>query len=354
MISSRSRTDEWIQSVRGRLDPGLAEKMILAFSLVETLQQSGFPFLFKGGTSLSLIIGTLKRFSIDIDVVCLPNQLIEPYLQFVIEQGNFTRFEEDKRQSELPKTHYKLFYTSSYSSSFENEHYVLLDILFEEPLYAKTFHVDLRSPLLEIEDAPTKLLCPTPECLLGDKLTAFAPHTTGISFFKNMELEIVKQLHDVALLFDHITEVTDFYQTYESIANAELGYRNLRSKSVRDVALDTFDTSLMIGLRGETKIENSHQEFNEISLGVKKLAAYIYNDRFTQETAILSSAKTAYLTALFLTQQPILHFYEAEKASSIYPWVIDDPILSQLNRLRKTNLEAFYYFHLALELLKRI
>lgn len=41
---------------------------------------------------------------------------------------------------------------------------------------------------------------PTLECLLGEKLTAFAPHTTGVPLGKKKELEIAKQLFDVAIL----------------------------------------------------------------------------------------------------------------------------------------------------------
>ncbi len=41
--------------------------------------------------------------------------------------------------------------------------------------------------------------------MLGDKLTAFAPNTTGIRHFKgdkDCSMEIIKQLFDIASLFD--------------------------------------------------------------------------------------------------------------------------------------------------------
>jgi len=53
---------------RGR-DPILIEKMIMALTLVEELQLSGLDFIFKGGTSLLLLLGTPQRFSIDIDIL---------------------------------------------------------------------------------------------------------------------------------------------------------------------------------------------------------------------------------------------------------------------------------------------
>ena len=42
------------------------------------------------------------------------------------------------------------------------------------------------------------------DCILGDKLTAFAPYTIGIPFGVDKELEIIKQLNDIACLFDEL------------------------------------------------------------------------------------------------------------------------------------------------------
>ena len=60
MISSQSRTAEWIMGIRGTsripTDPILIEKMILALTLLENLHASGIDFIFKGGTSMLLIL----------------------------------------------------------------------------------------------------------------------------------------------------------------------------------------------------------------------------------------------------------------------------------------------------------
>lgn len=51
----------------------------------------------------------------------------------------------------------------------------------------------------------TTVKMPSANDLLGDKLTAFAPNTTGIPYFKHgnsMNMEINKQLYDVSCLFD--------------------------------------------------------------------------------------------------------------------------------------------------------
>ena len=58
---------------------------------------------------------------------------------------------------------------------------------------------------------------PGHEDLLGDKLTAFAPHTTGMPFFKGHKkcmMEIIKQLYDLASLFDITDDLTITRQTF--------------------------------------------------------------------------------------------------------------------------------------------
>jgi len=190
MISPRSYTQEWIMGVREaspRMDPILIEKMIMALTLVESLRVSGLDFIFKGGTALALVLGKLQRFSIDIDIVIPIGQNLNEYFQDVIRQGVFLHYEEDKRTGDLPKEHHKFFFNSVIQAK---ESYILLDILFEENLYAQFQEVEIRLPLLSLVDKSTSVVCPIPECLLGDKLTALAPHTTGIQFGKSKELEI--------------------------------------------------------------------------------------------------------------------------------------------------------------------
>lgn len=70
---------------------------------------------------------------------------------------------------------------------------------------------------------------PSREDLLGDKLTAFAPHTTGIPFFKgekDCSMEINKQLFDIASLFDLTNDISVSMQTFKKFADIELQYRN--------------------------------------------------------------------------------------------------------------------------------
>jgi len=89
------------------------ESMIYALYLLEQLKMTGFDFIFKGGTSLVLLMPKPKRFSVDVDIVVDPKtsqeQLEELFTQ-IIERRNFIRFELDTKRSYqdgFPKAHYK-------------------------------------------------------------------------------------------------------------------------------------------------------------------------------------------------------------------------------------------------------
>ena len=78
-----------------------------------------------------------------------------------------------------------------------------MDILFAENPYTKVVDCEIRNDLLLTE--PEYLLVKTPDinCILGDKLTAFAPHTTGIPLNVKKDMEVMKQMYDVGALLEH-------------------------------------------------------------------------------------------------------------------------------------------------------
>ena len=107
MISAQSRTPEWIMRIREDSrggDPILIEKIIMALTLVEELQLSGLDFIFKGGTSLLLLLGRPRRFSIDIDILVPKKNSLDDYFQAMMSKGAFHRYEENRRAGELPNT----------------------------------------------------------------------------------------------------------------------------------------------------------------------------------------------------------------------------------------------------------
>ena len=75
MIKEKCFTQEWLdqfkkQKVHRRIDRIILEKMIYALHLLERLKTNGLDFVFKGGTSMLLLLNEGNRFSIDLDIIC--------------------------------------------------------------------------------------------------------------------------------------------------------------------------------------------------------------------------------------------------------------------------------------------
>ena len=234
MILKESYSAEWIRGIQQKYksDPILMEKVIFALTLLEQLKVSGLDFIFKGGTSLILLLGELKRLSIDIDIIVTPENrdAMDVIFKKIIGFGVFEEYEINERtmHGNIPKVHYKFNYHSNISNKTE---YILLDLLYEENLYLRTINVPVYSQLLQMDAGRTEVKVPTIDCILGDKLTAFAPNTTGIKYGVKKELEIIKQLFDIANLFDIAKDVNIVKGTFDKIVAQEIKYRGIKSDS---------------------------------------------------------------------------------------------------------------------------
>ena len=75
MIKKDCFAPAWIDALSERYnyrDKNLIEKVIHAFSLLEMLSSNGCPMIWKGGSSLMVILGGgASRLSIDIDILCV-------------------------------------------------------------------------------------------------------------------------------------------------------------------------------------------------------------------------------------------------------------------------------------------
>ena len=79
------------------------------------------------------------------------------------------------------------------------------------------------------------------------------------------------------------------------------------------------------------------------------MAGFVYSGFFSLDSAILCASKEAYLSALILGE--IKKIDRFEKNLDISVWTITNQDFNKLNKLKKTNPEAFYYFFRALTLL---
>lgn len=348
MIDPASRSLEWITEAAHQLgvhDIALVEKTIRAFSLLEALARSGCPFIFKGGSSLMLHLKTSKRLSIDIDIICPPGTMIENYLDQYAEEYGFGKVELVKRVSrtDVPKQHAKFYYEVSYPSH-GGQNKILLDVLFEEAHYSQIVSLPIQSPLLLTDEPLVMVNLPSHEDLLGDKLTALAPHTTGIPFFKGEKkcsMEIIKQLFDVASLFDITNDLSITRTTFEKFALLELQYRHLEPNNIQQVLDDTYQTSLCICLRGK----QNPVEYKLLQEGISRIGGFLIGKKYTLDSAIVNAAKAAYLCKLIEKGQNEVYHYNPKKADELLNQNLRLPIPTKLNKLKKTHPEAFFYFN---------
>ena len=318
MIHPDSRSLAWIEQVANEnhvKDLSLVEKAIRAFSLLEALVRSGCPLLFKGGTAEMLHMNSAKRLSIDIDIICPPGTRLEDYLKVYSNDYGFVDVELVDRVSriDIPKKHAKYYYEVSYPSGIKQDK-ILLDVLFEENHYTQVVSLPIQSPFLKTEGDPVMVNLPSYQDMLGDKLTAFAPHTTGIPFFKgarDCSMEIIKQLFDVASLFDRTYDLSITKETFRNLVTIELLYRNCDSLSLQDVLDDI----------------------------------YIHSENYNLDSAIINASKAAYLSKLLEKGISEVQHFSANETSQLSDAIIKEPLPSKFNKFKKSNIEAFYYWN---------
>lgn len=123
MLKKENFTLDHIQEIREnrKIDPFLLERTVYALGLLESLVRVEMPFVFKGGTSLMLLLDKPGRLSTDIDIIVTP--------------GTDVR-------------HFMFWYDSPVSG---NPFYILLDILFEENHYSAFTRKKIKNDLLLTE-----------------------------------------------------------------------------------------------------------------------------------------------------------------------------------------------------------
>ena len=244
MINNETHTIDWILNLKAklgkRIDPKLIEKVIWALILLEQLKMNGLNFTFKGGTALLLATEKPKRFSIDIDIITEHSEKeIIAVLQKIKDDKIFLDWEDDNNRKHTPDApigHFKTYYKSVVDGNIEP---ILLDLLYTPNPYPEIQEVAIMHPWLSTSGEETRITMPTFDAILGDKLTAFAPKTTGILYSKNRPVEIIKQLYDIAFLFDNSKDLEIVKASYNKVVQEEIGFRKLDS-TAKEVLEDTW------------------------------------------------------------------------------------------------------------------
>ena len=349
LLKKESFTKTWIndKSKEMSVDPILIEKTIHAFALLGYISQLDANFVFKGGTSLLLHVSEIKRLSIDIDIIFGGD--IEEFAGKLSQIPNnfpFVRMEENERgERGLPnRRHFKFFYLSKRSG---NEESVLLDVVLDTLPASFVETKQIKGDFLDVEtDISVKV--PTIEGLLGDKLTAFAPHTIDVPFVakngNSMTMQVVKQLFDIGELFNIVTNFENIKVAFKETFKKENEYHanEFTKKQVLDDIIDICLNICQIRLRGFKKTNDT----DCIEDGVRRIASHLLRERFRIDNEVKIAASKVFCIASGIKNNRTFDLNNCKYNSGIIEKIKDITLPSpyeKLNRLKPILPEAFYY-----------
>lgn len=339
-IKNRQYLEETIKILKKEnpsADIQLLEKTIGALYLVENLVNENLDFIFKGGTSLVLLLEKIKRFSVDVDIITEEKkEKVKEIIENIIKnQDLFIKVEKDIRKNAVSQRmnieHYKFFFNSVTDNS---EKYILLDIAYESNKYPKVIKKKIENEKLNIK---SELLVKVPsiESILGDKLTVLAPRTTGISYKSNKELELIKQLYDVDKLFNEIENIGEVRESFINIANREIKYRNLTEITYEEVLDDIEEFAKEIIYREDKN------NFEKITTGIRKFSNFMLERKFLiDKEALIAASKVTYLISLIRGNKNTIEKYEIPEMVDIET---EKTYKKRLRTIKRTNQEAYYY-----------
>ncbi len=300
MLKKENFTEEHIRDLQSasHRDPLLLERSVYAFGLLEAITRVGMPFIFKGGTCLMLLLERPMRLSTDIDIIVAPGTDLNTFIEEAGKIFPFVSVEEQVRKGKnnIEKRHFKFVYESPV---MERSIYILLDVLFEDAKYKRLIAKPIKNELILTDGEDLTVQIPSVESILGDKLTAFAPHTTGILLNSNKDMEIIKQLYDVMTLIEVAEDFTEVRETYYSLVQDEIAYRGL-DIGPGDALRDTYNATVSIASRGKV----SKEDYVSYLQGLRDVRSHIYVENFSAEEASKRVPVVMYLVACLLKNVP--------------------------------------------------
>ena len=347
MLARENYTAEHIAELRIRTgaDPSILERTVYAFGLLEAIRSVGMPFIFKGGTALMLMLENPRRLSTDIDIIVSHGTDVDGYIEKAGQVFPFIRVEEHKRKglNDIEKRHFRFHFLSPRSGKEIN---ILLDVVFEDNPYPVVHERSIRNTLLTSDGEDLTVVVPDKNSILADKLTAFAPHTTGIPFGVNKELEIIKQMFDCWTLIQEMADYPAVSTVYSHISAIERSYRGL-DKSAEDCLRDTIDSCICIMGRGNIRPE----EYQHFSRGIGAIQGHLFDGRINGENASVYASEVMYLATCILTGQDFEQIPDPDTYRGVQPNVKG---IKKISSIRNTNPLAYAYMIKSIQMLREI
>lgn len=84
-----------------------------------------------------------------------------------------------------------------------------------------------------------------------------------------------------------------------------------------------------------------------LNAGINKVRNFIHSENYTIDSVIINAAKAAYLSKLIEMGVNDVHHFDNDNdnATALSDAVISVPLPTKLNKFKKSNIEAFFYWN---------
>ena len=360
ILTQKCYTRDWLlqQAARTGTQDVILEKCIHALTSVAALSEEGLDFVFKGGTRLMLHLNPVWRLSIDVDIASLePFDRVTEVLGRICNSKPFKAWShQDWRDGENPPTRYfKLTYDSALRPGEEDS--VQLDVLVTKSPHPMIEEKVVMADFVELE-REVKVRIPSVNCLLGDKLAAFAPTTIGVLYqpyskktgepTEPRPIRVMKQLFDVGELFAAATDFGAIAASYRQHFEEQNAFRGGRF-AIEDALEDTLGASYSLSqIELKPIVDDGNRAF--FKTGVDALNTHLIRSRLSLYEAKTAAARAALLASIIKsgnTGRSLAEMRVVPSALNLLKSLRIDGRWKKLHTLRKSNIEAFYLWHLA-------
>ena len=161
----------------------------------------------------------------------------------------------------------------------------------------------------------------------------------------NKDLEIIKQMHDVAVLFGYIEDFEVVKQAYLKYADVQIKYRG-KPDNYKLCLDDTVEACISI-LSNGVHFKDS-QSYSELRAGIKKIHTHIFG-KYTINKAFLHSSKVLYIATMIKYDLKLNHVETAGTDELISK----NSIFANLNKIKKIDIQAFKYVRAAIQVIDK-
>lgn len=180
----------------------------------------------------------------------------------------------------------------------------------------------------------------------------YAPKTIGIPYDKNKSMEIIKQLFDLGILFEHITSLKEISQIYKKISKTEASYRDINTP-INIFLNDSINTSFLICQLDFRKsiIDNYTKELRE---GIRRIKSYIVGGKYSLLNAKEDASKVACLASLIRDDRLDTDIKKLKLDNKYLDKIKDIDLpddLNIINKLKVISPESFYLWAIAVNLI---